>query len=1271
MLSESKISLAIDDLAGKPGVFEKLVGRWIHSAPEFEGRFTRLHIKGRKEEQTVKGWPDAFVEGPDGAWDCVQATHSDRWRRQIAEDLPKIRARRVSGYVMVAWDHGPKDQDELNRKRSKLVAAGVPETGIDFVFKGRLLDSLQDSRFAHLLWEVLGISPETRPFRFVGPERGLIGIDAGSETLQPRAEEFRSGLVHRPSVLPAVIEQLERDGMAEVRGRGAAGKTVLAEHVARWHLANGTPKISDEPEELVTSGPVYYLKLGSFEEGGHAEAVPADAFRRLAAGNALFIVDDVHLNAQAALDLLNEWEVEPRGSKMLRLGREQHIYSDPSLPWGDQPKERVPVQKLVVDLEDLNGIYRRLARLAGIEEPVEPPDDVLREWLDLFQGDLVVFSAAAAARLHRLARSDWRLTESDALVEVRKRYLSDDLGDEERRDLLGLATLSELGAPASGVRSGLPSSRRTGAVLWFEDEGEFRLAHPGLGRLLLAAAGGTREARDVNEWAGADPTFGLRLGVSRWSLGESEQAAEAMSRAVATAKELAPVLLSLPIATAEMAIVVLDALELISAEDLDKRLVAEEADVLACFLDRPDQLASVMGMLRRNCPLAAERLAGKLSEDPAVDALLFHLSHQEAGAGKRLGSWLPAVPGLGLALGSRFGDPLALKDFLLSSRDLAGVLGSKGMRYVIRNSPNLRETMQAMLSGDPGLAGEISQQVLARNLVTAGRACEMLEALSPALAAELRRYVAAPEFEARLIEEFQRVELTELVSLIRFVHRLDPDLLARVEATVTPAERRLLASRLRNEPATLRGIAYSRRISGLLSELTKEMQVLGLEVPARDKPRSSRRPSPIWWRLEQDPEEALYLDLSSVLAFVLVDHRQDRTRSAARSVAERLRAEGSRDRLLRSATTLSPTDFCKFLNWAHAEAPELEDALLTHLEAEPNLASLADVCVEEGQLEHLIGLLDALGSRRPDLADRLVASCTEPERRPLLAESGFRGSPTGWAALGRRPRIAEVVLENMETRRWRHYWRTYPARGISWFRSVCLMLLEYEREDLCGAVIQRVVGQSAPGDWGDTATLSHLAHVLKAEEATEDAVALAFLERIEYESFLDRNYQRASTWAIAHFLNSVRCRRGSSAVAEAIVTDSLARRIREETTAGWAGRTAEEAGGLLALVGAAELIDLAAVAPPPPGSVTLGAMTSLASASDLSASHVLFWVGLRRLVSASGVPLQLPFRGRGLMIRHLELLERAEPSDLRSSEMNVVIMAWLAGGLEEERLLPA
>ena len=97
---------------------------------------------------------------------------------------------------------------------------------------------------------------------------------------------------------------------------------------------------------------------------------------------------------------------------------------------------------------------------------------------------------AERVRAGQVGPDNWKLEPEHASALVRSRYL-DPLADAGRDDLFFLSRLAELElrtpVDAVGPR-GLTPLVEAGLLL--EESGSFRLAHPGLGRLILQAAVG-------------------------------------------------------------------------------------------------------------------------------------------------------------------------------------------------------------------------------------------------------------------------------------------------------------------------------------------------------------------------------------------------------------------------------------------------------------------------------------------------------------------------------------------------------------------------------------------------------------------------------------------------------------------------------------------------------------------------------------------------------------------------------------------------------------
>jgi hypothetical protein len=86
--------------------------------PDLFSRAT-LVIQGRNvEDQTTKGWPDAYREGSDGRIYAIEATRQkSSWETHVNEDLCKAKDdknRKLAGYFFVGGypDHEPTEQQK-------------------------------------------------------------------------------------------------------------------------------------------------------------------------------------------------------------------------------------------------------------------------------------------------------------------------------------------------------------------------------------------------------------------------------------------------------------------------------------------------------------------------------------------------------------------------------------------------------------------------------------------------------------------------------------------------------------------------------------------------------------------------------------------------------------------------------------------------------------------------------------------------------------------------------------------------------------------------------------------------------------------------------------------------------------------------------------------------------------------------------------------------------------------------------------------------------
>jgi hypothetical protein len=450
-----------------------------------------LVVQGRNiENQTTKGWPDAYAEAPGGGVYAIEATRQKgSWKKHVEEDLIKATDginRMLAGYFFVGGypDHEPTAKTKSDWIR-KFAAIGIAPENISLLVGLDLVTVLMAPECARIRQTILRLSVAPRRFRLL--RAGAVNRE-DLDPSQPSSDDYKNRRVFEPSLLPEVVSGLKSKGQVLIRGHGAAGKTTLA------HLLSASTEIDPSP--------VYYVDLGAISESLEYfcnEAV--EDFAEFAGPGVIFIVDNIHLAESLVRDLVQEWlaVAKPLKAGLLLLGREQRTRHGTGL--GD-------LKPLVMraGAPELRGVVRRLLEREDYSIP-EISNAQLREWIAVFGGDpnepstsvdLIAFSAAAGRRLSALAAGNFHLKPEDAVDGVRARYWSPIKQEAERANLLRLAALAILEVAAVDGNLprpdfGFPTSSSQGFVFSSPIGGEGRvqhsLAHPALGNLLLHAAG--------------------------------------------------------------------------------------------------------------------------------------------------------------------------------------------------------------------------------------------------------------------------------------------------------------------------------------------------------------------------------------------------------------------------------------------------------------------------------------------------------------------------------------------------------------------------------------------------------------------------------------------------------------------------------------------------------------------------------------------------------------------------------------------------------------
>jgi hypothetical protein len=482
---------------------------------KFPDRFgmRTLRRAGRNDEdQTTKGWPDAFVSTGQNEVDGVEATRqAQTWRKHLESDLAHAddpMYRNLSGYVFVGGYPGDAPTAaQLDEWVDRFVIAGVDRARVTILVGSDLVAELCKPEYAAIRQVHLGLAAVPEWFRLLGE---VPISDARLNLFKPTQNEYESRLVRAPSITDLVIDDLLRGGCALVLGHGAAGKTTLAELIAR--------------HERIAPNTVWYVDLtqATAEEAGSGLV---NEMTELAARGTLFVVDNVHVDSSHARRTQDHWRrhLASLDTRLLLLGRRISRRDTKS-------GSTLPSHELRAGVAEMLAVVDRLAAREGRKLPPIPAS-TLGAWARLFGGsdlpdqtavDLIAFTAAVDRRLQQIALADFRLSASDAIDAVRVRYLQPLQEKHELQNILRLAALAEFEIPLMNEQlpepvAGLTEAVNTLGIVVYDDLGlearrHYRLVHAGVGPLLLEAAGANSRLRDERLRAVAtSPILGRRI----------------------------------------------------------------------------------------------------------------------------------------------------------------------------------------------------------------------------------------------------------------------------------------------------------------------------------------------------------------------------------------------------------------------------------------------------------------------------------------------------------------------------------------------------------------------------------------------------------------------------------------------------------------------------------------------------------------------------------------------------------------------------------------
>jgi hypothetical protein len=609
----------------------------------------------------------------------------------------------------------------------------------------------------------------------------LFGSTDETHVFVPSIEEYAAGAVHRPDITPAILARLESPGWALVRGLGAAGKTVLAVQLALDWQASG--------------GSAYYLDLTRLGDGAGDQAYRAlEVLSHYASPRALFILDNVHLDEPFAAEMLEHWLQAGRVGRLLMMGR--FVAETGARGLASPLKELEPeALTLQVKAADLAAVYHRLARRwLGPDAAIRPPpDEVLASWLKLFGGDLIVFSAAVAYRIDMLTRGDWRLLAGDAVDKVREEYLAPEkVSPGELRSLLWLAVMArlELTVQAAALHpDGARRSLKVGLVHRQVDPRTRRahlyLIHPGLGELLLVAAGREDDSALRLELAVRHRPTGLAMATRLAALGRREEAAQLLRAVIDAGGELSE---GLTVQEAHRAFDLIVDLEVMPAAELDRRLSSPasmrhlcEAAVRWAFMGLP----AFLGSAERRLPSVFAGLAAHLGTPESIRLICgVDMAASLGQIAPFLGYMERAVPALFEGMSRHLLEPSVVRTLC---RAMCGCPLSWLLPFLIyaeRKLPGLFRQAAAFLAG-PDVIPLLGASVLRAPVSDIPPFLRFAMRRMPEVYAGLRSYLLTEPAIEVLCASIHRAPLEGLASFLAFVGQHLPSLFRRLKGELS------------------------------------------------------------------------------------------------------------------------------------------------------------------------------------------------------------------------------------------------------------------------------------------------------------------------------------------------------------------------------------------------------------------------------------------------------------------------------------------------------
>lgn len=483
MASESEIRNAIEGIRSTPGTFQRLAEDFM--CIKYAGEYVGLRPQGRKaNDQTIKGYPDAYARLPSGHFLIVEVTVGD-WRSHLNDDLVKL-SRLGHGAVAEIAFFTMQDADLLlpqsnanaNKRlhseeyyRQELQKLGIPAAGIRFFFMNQIVRELRQPQYAKLL-NVLGLPVSVTPFENIDLLPGT--------NMEPSREEYKTKVIVNRRRLNKVKRCINSHTVSMIVGQSGVGKTTLALNAAhQWAAHLGRTAM--------------YM---DFRDSPDAHAL-VDSIIRLVTvygdSNTLFIIDNTHhLPYRLLAQIENAFHRSENRPKLLLISH----FAPPEPAENPSSDTRIKRALITVSLEipDIQAAYhficRRLARSTGF---YTPDSKDLEEWIE-FAPDMLTFCMALTNEKQRIISNMRPNLSAEGTHHFINEHYLEHCSEDARKILASIATLATFEMSTSEMSlPGKPTQKLLGLSLTIKtptkEGGYFRykLAHDKLGRLILEA----------------------------------------------------------------------------------------------------------------------------------------------------------------------------------------------------------------------------------------------------------------------------------------------------------------------------------------------------------------------------------------------------------------------------------------------------------------------------------------------------------------------------------------------------------------------------------------------------------------------------------------------------------------------------------------------------------------------------------------------------------------------------------------------------------------